>query len=99
MSELLHAAVEDFDSVLIDAPPALAFSDVMPLLSAVDAIVLVARAGHTRESAAHRLHQMLAQTLSAPVLGVVANDVARADMNRYGGGSGGRGLLARLTGR
>lgn len=100
MGDLLHGAVEDFDSVLIDCPPPLEVSDAMPLLSAVDAIVLVARAGYTRESSARRLQQLLAQTPTAPVLGVVANGVGRSDMKRYGvGGSSGRGWPARLTGR
>ncbi len=100
MADLLRGAVEDFDSVLIDCPPPLEVSDAMPLLAAVDAIVLVARAGYTRESSARRLQQLLAQTPTAPVLGVVANGVGRADMKRYGvGGSNGRGWPARLTGR
>jgi Mrp family chromosome partitioning ATPase len=84
MAALLRSAAQDFDQVLIDAPPPLLVSDVLPLLANVDGIVLVARIGHTREASAKRLAQLLAQTTSAPVLGVVANDVSRADMRRYG---------------
>ena len=43
---------DDFDYVLIDAPPPLEVSDVMPLLRLVDGIVIVARVGQTRESSA-----------------------------------------------
>jgi polysaccharide biosynthesis transport protein len=87
--DLLRSLAEDFDYVLIDAPSPLEVSDVMPLLAAVDGIVLVARAGHTRERSADRLRQLLAGTPSAPVLGVVANGVTPKDIERYGISLGG----------
>jgi len=80
----LRSVAEDFSYVLIDAPPPLAVSDVIPLLHMVDAIVIIARVGHTREASAQRLAQLLKQTTSAPVLGVVANDVASGDIKAYG---------------
>ncbi len=87
MAELVRSAAEDYDRVLIDAPGPLAVSDVMPLLGIVEAIVLVARLGHTREQAAVQLHQLLARTPTAPVLGVVANGVPRAEISKYGAGA------------
>jgi succinoglycan biosynthesis transport protein ExoP len=87
MTELVRAAAEDYDRVFIDAPGPLAVSDVMPLLGIVEAIVLVARIGHTREQAAAQLHQLLARTPTAPVLGVVANGVPRAEISKYGAGA------------
>jgi len=87
MADLVRSAAEDYDRVLIDAPGPLAVSDVMPLLGIVDAIVLVARLGHTREQAAAQLHQLLARTPTAPVLGVVANGVPRAEISKYGAGA------------
>ncbi len=84
MSELLRTIAADFDYVLIDAPSPLEVSDVMPLMKLVDGLVIVARAGHTREVSAQRLGQLLAHTECAPVLGVVANCVAQADTERYG---------------
>ena len=48
MGELLHSLSEDFDGVIVDAPPPLQVSDVMPLLGAVDGIVIVARIESTR---------------------------------------------------
>ncbi len=84
MSGLLHTVAADFDYVLIDAPAPLEVSDVMPLLKLVDGLVIVARAGHTREVSAQRLVQLLAHTECAPVLGVVANCVTQADTERYG---------------
>ncbi len=82
--ELLRALAEDFDCVLVDAHAPLEASDVMPLLGAVEAIVLVARAGYTRDVCAERLAQLLARSAAAPVLGTVANDVPHRELARYG---------------
>jgi Mrp family chromosome partitioning ATPase/capsular polysaccharide biosynthesis protein len=84
MAELPRSLADDFDYVLIDAPPPLQVSDVMPLLGAVDGILIVARIGHTRETSAQRLMQLLKRTPSAPVLGVVANAVSQKDIKKYG---------------
>jgi len=84
MTDVLHTVADDFDYVLIDAPSPLQVSDVMPLLHAVDGIVIVARVGHTRHESAQRLAQLLARTSSAPVLGAVANHASGADIQRYG---------------
>jgi Mrp family chromosome partitioning ATPase len=84
MSELLRSLVVNYDYVLVDAPVPLQVSDAMPLLNAVDGIVLVARVGHTSEDSARRLVQLLAGTPSAPVLGVVANAVPASEIEKYG---------------
>jgi Mrp family chromosome partitioning ATPase/capsular polysaccharide biosynthesis protein len=100
MTDLLRSVAADFDYVLIDAPSPLEVSDVMPILSLVDGIVIVARVGHTREVSAQRLVQLLARASSAPVLGVAANCVARADSERYGFSAlSGRGWPGKLIGR
>jgi Mrp family chromosome partitioning ATPase/capsular polysaccharide biosynthesis protein len=84
MDDTLRTVAEYSDYVLVDAPPPLEVSDAMPLLHLVDAIVIVARVGQTRESSARRLVQLLARTPSAPVLGVVANGASRKDIEKYG---------------
>lgn len=84
MTSLLRSVAEDFDYVLIDAPSPLEVSDVMPLLNMVDGIVIVARLAHTREISAQRLVQLLAHASRAPLLGLVANCVPRAEARRYG---------------
>ncbi|HTU79285.1 MAG TPA: Wzz/FepE/Etk N-terminal domain-containing protein [Solirubrobacteraceae bacterium] len=84
MRELLRSVSEEFDFVLIDAPPPLEVSDAMPLLALVDGIVIVARVGHTHRVSAERLTQLLGRTATAPVLGAVANCVPRKDIERYG---------------
>jgi protein-tyrosine kinase len=92
--EFLHSLSEDFDSVLIDAPSPVEFSDVLPLLHLVDGIVILARLGHTREASAQRLVEILQRSPSAPILGVVANDVKPRELARLGfsplGGERGR---------
>ncbi len=84
MADLVQSLAEEYDHVLIDAPPPLEVSDVMPLLQLVDGIVLVARIGHTRDVSARRMAQLLDRTATAPVLGAVGNCVPRKDVERYG---------------
>jgi Mrp family chromosome partitioning ATPase/capsular polysaccharide biosynthesis protein len=100
MTSLLRSVAEDFDYVLIDAPSPLEVSDVMPLLTMVDGIVIVARVAHTREVSAQRLVQLLAHASRAPLLGSVANCVSRAEAERHGfSAPNGRVRLGRWFGR
>ncbi|HUA74440.1 MAG TPA: Wzz/FepE/Etk N-terminal domain-containing protein [Solirubrobacteraceae bacterium] len=99
MAELLRSLSDEFNYVLIDAPSPLVVSDAIPLLRLADAVVVVGRAGHTREASAQRLVQLLAQS-EAPPLGTVANCLTRRDMNRYGfTGSDGASWVGKLMGR
>lgn len=84
MTDLLRSLAEERDHVLVDAPSPLEVSDVMPLLQAVDGILLVARIGHTRRATARRLGELLARVASAPVLGVVANCASARDLRANG---------------
>lgn len=84
MPMLLASMGEEFDYVLVDAPPALEVSDVLPLLATVDAIVIVARVGHTGQTSARRLVDLLSRAPHAPVVGIVANDASAADMEAFG---------------
>ena len=88
MPRLLRSIADDYDFVLIDAPPPLEVSDVMPLLHMVDALVIVARVGHTRRASAKRLLELLDRGSSAPVVGVVANDVPQTELEGHGLSSG-----------
>jgi Mrp family chromosome partitioning ATPase/capsular polysaccharide biosynthesis protein len=84
MPNLLASMSADFDFVLIDAPPPLVVSDVLPLLPIADAVIMVVRAGHTGEMAVRRLVELLKRSVSAPLIGVVVNDVKPADIEAFG---------------
>lgn len=94
MPMLLHSMAEEYDYLLVDAPAPLEVSDVLPVLAMVDAVVLVARVGHTGETSARRLVDLLSRAPHGPVLGIIANDASSADMEAFGfslldgGGSG-----------
>lgn len=85
MPKLLDSMAADFDFVLIDAPPPLAVSDVLPLLPAADVVVVVVRARHTGETAARRLVELLKRTASAPVIGTIVNDVRPSEIEAFFG--------------
>jgi polysaccharide biosynthesis transport protein len=84
MPMLLGSLGEEFDYVLVDAPPPLEVSDVLPLLAMVDAIVIVARVGHTGETSAQRLLDLLSRAPHAHVMGVIANDASESDVETFG---------------
>jgi protein-tyrosine kinase len=61
----------EFDLVVVDAPPALAFSDGDRLAGAADGAILVVRAGMTPR----QVVRLALETLGERVAGVVLNDV------------------------
>jgi capsular exopolysaccharide synthesis family protein len=81
-SDMLSAARERADVVIIDSPPVLAVSDTLPLLARVDGVVLVARAGITQRRALTRAKDQL-EKAGAHVVGVVVNGLSPRDTRRY----------------
>lgn len=67
--ELISAAAELADIVLVDTGPLLAVNDPAALMPRADAVVVVARSGKTTVDEAARASELLAR-LEAPVLGV-----------------------------
>ena len=65
---------EEFDTVVVDAPPVNLVTDAALLGCASDGLVLVVRSGATSEDDLRDAVQHL-QAVGAPVLGVVLNDV------------------------
>jgi Mrp family chromosome partitioning ATPase/capsular polysaccharide biosynthesis protein len=88
LGELTSTLAEDYDCVLIDAPSPLEASDVIPLLSAVDGILQVARLRHTRDVAAERLAELLSHPSTSTVLGTVVNAVSGQELVRSGFSTG-----------
>jgi Mrp family chromosome partitioning ATPase len=74
MQELLHELAQQVDVVLIDSPPVLPVADATALAQAVDGVLLVLEAGHTRREAAWHAVESLRQ-VGANLVGVVLNAV------------------------
>lgn len=103
MSRLLKHLQEQFDLVVIDAPPILAVTDAAVLAPAVDGVLLVAKPGQTKVPALQQTVQQL-RRVGATIMGVVLNDVDlknsgygyyydgyyRAYSTTYGNGTGER---------
>jgi polysaccharide biosynthesis transport protein len=85
VSAVLEGLSQQFDVVLIDAPPLLTVGDAMTLSTKVDAIVVAARVGIDRRHL-HELARQL-QNCRAPILGLVLTGVPHADSYPYGDGS------------
>jgi Mrp family chromosome partitioning ATPase len=79
LTTLLDEAASAYDVVLIDSPPLLAVSDAIPVATAVDAVVVVARDEFTTRDAVQQCRQALERVPAANVLGVVANGVRDDD--------------------
>ncbi len=87
MAELLVWAAGEYELVVIDTPPLALVSDAMPLLPKVDGVVLVSQLGkHTRDNAAFLRERLFG--VSAPLLGVVANNLRLKGKGKYGYGYG-----------
>jgi Mrp family chromosome partitioning ATPase len=72
MRQIIDEACRRADVVILDTPPILAAMDMATLVSEVDAVVVIARAGKTSVKVADSASQML-NKLGAPFLGVVLN--------------------------
>jgi polysaccharide biosynthesis transport protein len=84
--ELLAEASAEFDLVMLDAPPLLGFAEPLQMATAVDGVLVVARAGQTSRKAVATVLATL-NRLRAKVVGVVLNEVHKelsASYNYYG---------------
>jgi capsular exopolysaccharide synthesis family protein len=74
LAALFHRLREEFDTVVLDAPPVNLVTDAALLGCAGDGVVLVVRSGATAEEDLRDAVEHL-RAVGAPVLGVVLNDV------------------------
>jgi capsular exopolysaccharide synthesis family protein len=86
MDTLLAEWSKEFDQVIIDSPPCLVVTDGVMLAPKMDAVLLVARVGHTPRLGVRRTVELL-QSVDATVAGVVLNDFSIAG-TYYGYGYG-----------
>ncbi|HLH01915.1 MAG TPA: polysaccharide biosynthesis tyrosine autokinase [Bryobacteraceae bacterium] len=81
MIDILDEAEKEYDLILVDAPPLLGFAETMQVATAVDGVVVMARAGQTSRRAVGSVLATL-KRLRANVIGLVLNEV---DKNSTGG--------------
>ena len=74
MGVLLKVAVERFDHVIIDSPPAVSFADASILATVVDGVIIVAHSDRSSRNVVRRVKQRL-EAVGANVYGVVLNQV------------------------
>jgi polysaccharide biosynthesis transport protein len=82
LAELLEEASSDYDLVLLDAPPLLGFAEPLQMATAVDGVIVVARAGQTSRKAVASVLATL-NRLRAKVVGLVLNEVHKELSDSY----------------
>jgi capsular exopolysaccharide synthesis family protein len=76
LAELIEEATGEYDLVVLDAPPLLGFAEPLQMATAVDGVIVVARAGDTSRKALSTVVTTL-NRLRANLVGVVLNEVHR----------------------
>jgi Mrp family chromosome partitioning ATPase/capsular polysaccharide biosynthesis protein len=95
--QLIAAARDQFDVVILDTAPLLSANDALDMVADCDFVVIIARAGISKEPAAIRAVEML-DRVHAPLVGVVLVGIEASASEYYGYGrkrgdasKGGRG--------
>jgi capsular exopolysaccharide synthesis family protein len=89
MRKLVLALCEQYDLVVIDAPPIPLIADAIPLITLVSGVIVIGQLGRTTREQATALRDEL-RSLDAHVLGVVVNRVPKSRRYEYyspGGGA------------
>ena len=74
LAQLIEEATREYDLVVLDAPPLLGFAEPLQMATAVDGVIIVARAGDTSRKALSTVITTL-KRLRANLVGVVLNEV------------------------
>jgi capsular exopolysaccharide synthesis family protein len=82
MVDILEEASKEYDLIIVDAPPLLGFAEAMQVATAVDGVVVLARAGQTSRKAVARALATL-NRLRANVIGLVLNEVDKNNTHGY----------------
>ncbi|MBL8210052.1 MAG: polysaccharide biosynthesis tyrosine autokinase [Bryobacterales bacterium] len=80
--EVLEEAGTEYDLVILDAPPLLGFAEPLQMATAVDAVVVVTRAGETNRKAVGAVLATL-NRLRANVMGIILNQVHQEMSDSY----------------
>jgi polysaccharide biosynthesis transport protein len=81
-SDLLEGISQEYDLVIVDAPPLLGFAEALQMATCVDGVLVVARAGETNRKAIGSVVNTLSR-LRVNVLGLVLNEVKRDSSDGY----------------
>lgn len=82
MTTLLEELGQQFDTVIIDSPPALAVADAAVLAPKVDGVLLVTRAGKVARKQVTQAKEAL-EAVNARILGAVLSDVETKGREGY----------------
>ncbi len=82
LSDILAEAAEEYDLIVLDAPPLPGFSEPLQMATIVDGVIIVARAGQTNRKAVAGVMATL-RRMRAHVLGVVLNEVHKEMSDGY----------------
>ena len=82
ISSMLDEMGQDYDLVILDAPPLLGFAESLQMASAADGVIVVTRAGETNRKAVSAALSTL-EHLRANVVGLVLNQVKRHHSDHY----------------
>ncbi len=82
MKDFITSLKEQFDMILIDAPPVGSVTDAAVLSTYIDGVILVIASGQTTIEAAKRARDVL-QQVKANVLGVVLNKIKKNNTGSY----------------
>lgn len=82
LTEVLEEAASEYDLVILDAPPLLGFAEPLQMATAVDGVVVVAKAGQTSRKAVASVLATL-NRLRAKVVGIVLNEVHKELSDSY----------------
>ncbi len=76
MRELLAALSDDSDFVILDLPPALAVADVVAVVGALDGVIVLARAGQTKQETLRHASEAITN-VGGQIVGTILNGVDR----------------------
>jgi capsular exopolysaccharide synthesis family protein len=82
LQQVLEEASQEYDLVILDAPPLLGFAEPLQMATVVDGVVVVTRAGQTSRKAVSSVIATLTR-LRATVVGVVLNEVHKEMSDSY----------------
>ena len=83
LMEMLDEAATEYDLVIVDAPPLLGFAEPLQMATAVDGVLVVARAGTDQPQGGRQRARDAESRPRAKIVGLVLNEVHRELSDSY----------------